>query len=165
MNLDLFTSLSEIDSAEERLSFLKSLSAREDLRYPGVHEWYAYRLYLEAIDNFVRGNNLTTVIIGHAFVENTLGAILRKRCSERTTAYEIIQEAVEEGILTESKAETLQRVRKLRNPVAHPRSFADEDSYFHRYTLEDKSPAELAQEDAEEAMKAVFVLVNSFYEE
>lgn len=167
MDLDQFTFLtdSEIKDAKERVSYMESLCEHEDLRYPGVHEWYSYRLYLESIDNYARGNFLSTIIISLAFIENTLGTLTLEPGSDKRGAYEVIEQSVDDGHISRSNAELLHQVRKKRNPVVHTRGPTAEDSYFQRYLSEDGTPYEIAVEDAKECIECVFLLVNSFYED
>ena len=157
--------ISVADGAEERFSFLQSVSAYEDLHYPGVHEWYSYRLYNNAVENFISGNFLATTILSFTFIENALGMLLLDQGSEDKGAYQIIEDSVDEGIISEKEAKKLHKIRELRNPVVHIRTPMNPESYFSRYKKEGKTPWQLAQQDAQESIEAVFILLNSFYDE
>ena len=153
------------ERAEDRFSFLNSLSPYDNLRYPGVHEWYSYRLYMDAVENYIRGHFLATIILSSTFIENILGTLLLEQGSENMGAYQIIEDSVDEGILSEKQAQKLHKVRKLRNPVVHTRNPMNPESYQYRYIEEGKIPWELAKQDAKESIEAVFILVNNFYDE
>ena len=104
-----------------RLNWLAGLMAEgEYLTFPGG--WMAKHLFEEARYCFVYGQSLAVIVLGMAYVEHTLAALLYRAGRsdlEQANISVLLREAVKLAWLTEAEFKGLDHARALRNPVAH----------------------------------------------
>lgn len=149
---------------EARLARLDWLAERVPksnfLTFPGG--WLAKRLFEEARYCFVYGQFLAASLLGFAFIERTLAALLYaagRDDMERAGPSRLISEAYALGWLNEAQRESLDHVRRLRNLTAHFRKPLERGTVEHRSVVEGEDPYVVTAEDASIVMKVAFALV------
>ena len=106
---------------------------------------------------FAYGQFLATIVLGFAYIERTLASkfyAAGRDDLERAGIATLLREAQEAGILNESEAEELDRIRRTRNPVTHFRKPLAEDTVEYRSLLEDDNPYEVLERDAQTVVHA-----------
>lgn len=91
----------------------------EYLTFPGG--WMAKHLFEEARYCFVYGQFLAAIVLGMAYSEHTLAALLYgggRSDLERANISALLREAVRLAWLSEAEFKNLDHARALRNPVA-----------------------------------------------
>jgi hypothetical protein len=84
--------------------------------------WLSYRLLQEAKECFVHGQYLATAILGVAFVERIFAAELYaagRDDLERSGGLDLLREALASGRLSLDEFQRFDRMRRLRNLLAH----------------------------------------------
>lgn len=142
----------------DRLNWVAGLMpVAEYLTYPGG--WMAKHLFEEARYSFVYGQFLATIVLGMAYVESTLAALLYgagRSDLERANVSVLLREAVENGWLSQDEFEHLDHARTLRNPVTHFRRPLHEDTVEFRSVTLNELPYSILEEDARHVMVAAF---------
>ena len=149
---------------EDRLSRLDWLAGlmREGnyLTFPGG--WIAKHLFEEGRYCFVYGQFLAAIVLGMAYVEHTLAALLYgagRSDLERANISVLLREAANLGWLSDSEFQGLDHARALRNPVAHFRQPLSRDIAEHRSVTVNEPPYSILEEDARHVMQVVFRLL------
>lgn len=154
----------EKEEIESRIEWIESRQEDDDFQRTSIHGFYSYRLYNDAIHNFIYGRFLSASIIAATFVENALGLYFQSSDllnPEESNSYNLIESAVQDEVITNEDAEKLHRVRQLRNPIVHYRGPIHEEAYLERYINEGEIPWKLAKEDAKKAMEGMFTVKNA----
>jgi HEPN domain-containing protein len=145
----------------QRLEWLASLTAPAgNWLFPGG--WVAIRLFEEARYSFAYGQFMATTVLGMAYVERTLAALLfaaGRSDLERADISVLFREAVALGWCDEAEFRQLDRARRLRNPLAHFRGFGQEDTVEYRSITQDQTADSIVEEDARHVMRVVFRLL------
>lgn len=135
----------------QRLTWLVAHAPIADYwAFPGG--WLAKYLFEEARYCFVYGQFLAATLLGFAFVERTLVAILYgggRDDLERANVSGLLREALSCGWITQDQFAALDRARQLRNAVAHFRPPLDQCSVEYRSVAGDRLPYEVVEKDAE----------------
>ena len=149
---------------EDRLSRLDWLSGLMQegnwLTFPGG--WMAKHPFEEGRYCFVYGQFLAAIVLGMAYVEHTLAALLYgagRSDLERAKISVLLREAVKLGWLSEAEFNNLDHARALRNPVAHFRQPLSGDTVEHRSVTLNEPPYSILEEDARHVMQVVFRLL------
>ncbi|HWK26349.1 MAG TPA: hypothetical protein VNS09_07305 [Solirubrobacter sp.] len=112
---------------------------------------------------YVAGLYLGCVLLAQTCLEHLLGGAFTFWGPEEAATYpyrRMLKEAREAQILTADEYELFDRLRKERNPYAHPRGIDDPMSLLRRAMTTGQDPEGLLQKDAREALTAVVQLVN-----
>ncbi len=144
-----------------RLNWLTGLmSEGEYLTFPGG--WMARHLFEEARYSFVYGQFLAAIVLGMAYAEHTLAALLYgggRSDLERANISVLLREAVKLAWLSEAEFKNLDHARALRNPVAHFRQPLSGDTVEYRSATLNEPPYSILEEDARHVMQVVFRLL------
>ncbi len=120
-------------------------------------------LFEEARYCFVYGQFLAVILLGLAFVEHTLGAVLyafyRRDDLERANITTLLEEARKAGWISDEEFDALDRARALRNPVTHFRRPLHEDTVEYRAIQEREGPFRVIEQDAHHVMTVVINLL------
>jgi len=81
---------------------------------------------------------------------------------QRASLVNLLEEAKEKGVISESEFAVFNKVREIRNPVTHFRKPTDKENIEWRAIKNDRHPYELVEEDAKTALKAVFRMIAQF---
>ena len=151
---------------EHRIARLEWLTAL----MPSV-EFHAFRggdlsvfLYEEARYCFVYGQYLSTIVLGLAFIERTLAAHLYaagRDDLERANISLLLREANSTGLITDEEFEMLDRLRSIRNPIAHFRRPLDPEGLIRRTVEAETYAYDLIEEDARVVMDAIYYLLGT----
>ncbi len=125
--------------------------------------WIAKNLYEEAWYCFVYGQFLSSIILGMAYIEHTLAALLfgtGRSHLERANISELLREAVSLNWLNQEELDSIQHARKMRNNVLHFRRPLIEGGIVHRSVERKEQPYSILEEDARYIMKVMFHLID-----
>jgi hypothetical protein len=158
--------LSDEDSNcfEDRLSRLEWLTANS----PKAEYWtfpgglHSKSLFEEAQYCFVYAQFLATVLLGLAYIELTLAALLYgagRSDLERASLSKLLAAASTKGVIGVQEHRELERIRKIRNAYAHFRKPLDKKSLERRAILEDVAPYEVIEQDATTVMSAALRMI------
>lgn len=158
--------LNEEDSRcyEDRLSRLEWLANN----VPGGEYWIspggllAKSLFEEARYCFVYGQFLATILLGLAYIERTLAALLYssgRNDLERASFSTLLSTACDEKLITSSEFQDLERIRQRRNAYAHFRKPLHKDSVEIRAFRENEMPYNVIEQDATVVIAAAFDIV------
>jgi len=120
-------------------------------------------LFEEARYCFAYGQFLATVMLGLAFVDQSLAAQLSMTGRdelERASLSKLLDVALGEGWVSQDEHGEMQRARRNRNTVAHFRRPLHRDSLERRSISRDELPYTLIEEDARNVLKVVFQLID-----
>ena len=129
--------------------------------FVGGHE--AAVAFNEAAFAYVSGLYLGCVLLVQTCLEHTLGGafILEGRDEVARLRYQrMLAEARDTRFLTQDEYELFDRLRRGRNPYAHPRSLEDPTALMRRAIDTHTPPEDLMEADALEALLALVRLVN-----
>jgi hypothetical protein len=135
-----------------------------NLRIPAADIWLfqggllSKYLFEEARYCFVYGQFLATTILGFAFVEHTLSAMLfaiGRNDAEKTTAYNLLDEALKLGWISQEQFATLRKARQLRNAVMHFRRPLHQSTIEFRSMTLNEFPYNIVEKDAKLVMETV----------
>jgi hypothetical protein len=144
-----------------RLNWLASLMPEGSyLTFPG--SWMAKHLFEEARYSFVYGQFLGVIVLGMAYVEQTLAALLYgagRSDLERANVSVLLREAVKLAWLSEVEFKNLDHARTLRNPVVHFRQPVSEATVEYRTVTLGEPPYSILEEDARHVMQVAFGLL------
>ena len=105
------------------------------------------------------GNFMATVLLAQSFIEQSLGAGFSFAGDEKTANKGfsvLVDSARESGYITERLPNTLDKLRKIRNPYIHHIGGTAKRSYMGRFAeTEFVAPEDLVVEDAKFAIRAV----------
>lgn len=115
--------------------------------------------FWEAGACFVAGQFLATILLTQVCLEHLLAGLLAMLPDDGKTrklsAQDLFKRALEEEFISQAEFELFDRLRRSRNPHAHPRSM-DDPQALPRRIIDTQTPAdEIYKEDAEEAIKAL----------
>jgi hypothetical protein len=122
-------------------------------------------LFEEARYCFVYGQFFASTMLSLAFIENTLASYLfgaGRNDLKRAGAFDLLHEAKKEYIINDSEFNLLDKVRKLRNPIAHFQDPNNKERIEIRGLKDSKHPYEIIEDDAKIAISAMFKLMARF---
>jgi hypothetical protein len=121
----------------------------------------AMNAFEEARNAYVSGLFLACVLLCQVYVEHTLGSLFRMmgRDDAADAAYaRMLVAARDQALLTQAEFEIFDRLRRNRNPYAHPRG-PDHSRHPVRRAISAGMPTDLQlADDAREAVSAMMVL-------
>ena len=122
-------------------------------------------LFEEARYCFVYGQYIASTMLSLSYIENTLASVFYasgRNDLQRARVVDLLKEAKEEGLISESEFTVFNKVRKIRNPITHFRKPSDKETIEYRAVKNDRYPYELLEEDAKTALKATFRMMAKF---
>lgn len=117
--------------------------------------------FREARLAYLHGLFVSCIFVSQVCLEHTLHGLFKMEGRDdldRATYRELLSEARRAGLLDLDEFGLFDRLRKERNPYAHPRSLDDDGSLVHRAIDSDISLDELIVDDARRAMLALMAL-------
>ncbi len=147
---------------ESRLEWLaQMMSTREYATFPGAN--LTKFLFEEARYCFVYGQFIASIMLGAAYIEHTLAALLYaagRSDLERANATTLLRQAVTLGWIDQADFEGFDNVRSLRNSVSHFRKPLHEETVEYRSLANDEMPYSVLEEDARIILRVVFKLLS-----
>jgi len=150
---------------DDRINRLKWISSKmPEANHVGyVGGQMAYCLFEEARYSFVYGQFLACIVLGLAFIEQSLAAQFYaqgRNDLERVNISKLFQEARENNWISESELINLDRARKIRNPITHFRRPGYGDTIEWRSVEDNNHPYQIIEEDAYHIMETLFHLMD-----
>lgn len=139
---------------ERHKLILQEFGSNQLLLAGGVPAFYALQ---EMEQCFVMKCYLATVILAQSYVEHILSGIyieIGKSNVAKKGFSRLIDAALEDNLIKASLAKKLHALRKTRNPYMHTKAGL-QGSYWGRIVDQNLFPDELAEKDAESAIKIV----------
>jgi len=146
---------SDRQSFNSRLERLKWLDSIFPKGYSFMMPSEAFHVFEEARLAFINGEFVATLLLANAFLEQWLGNVLASEghAKEAQQGLAVILRCMEEmGLLHEFISNTADRLRKIRNPFVHLKSFDHEHRLTQRVLREQIDPCSLLEEDARNAI-------------
>jgi len=125
----------------------------------------SHYLFEEARYCFVYGQYIASIMLSLSYIENTLASVFYasgRSDLQRETLLNLLEEAKERGLISESGFAVFNKVREIRNPITHFRKPMDKETIEWRAAKNDRHPYELVEEDAKTALEAVFRMIAKF---
>ncbi|KPJ51120.1 MAG: hypothetical protein AMJ41_00245 [candidate division Zixibacteria bacterium DG_27] len=132
------------------------------LFHGGVKSHY---LFEEARYCFVYGQYTASIMLSLSYVENSLATLLYASGTNDVRSARIVdllKEAKEQALISESEFIVLDKVRRIRNPIAHFRTPDDEEDVENKAVKNGRHPYEVLETDAKTALKATFRVMARF---
>lgn len=145
----------------ERLAWLTTITPQAEI-WTFSGGWLALHLFEEARYSYVYGQFLATTLLGFAYAEHSLAALLYgagRDDVERARSEKLFQEARRTGWLTDDELAALEKARQLRNALTHFRRPLDRSLPEFRSLAEDRAPYEVLESDARYVLEAAFRLL------
>lgn len=149
---------------EDRIARLKWMNDQlPQCEYFGLHggEMTLY-LYEETRYCFAYGQYLATIVLGLAFIEQSLAAHFFASGSDevkRANVSVLFTKALDEGWITQVEFDNLEHARKVRNPITHFREYTKSDRIEMRSLEQNDEPYSILESDAYQVMETIFHLM------
>lgn len=120
-------------------------------------------LFEEARYCFVYGQFLATIVLGLAYIEQTLAALFYatgRNDLERANISTLLREAINYGWVNQTEFDNLERAREIRNPVTHFRRPLHDSTVEYRAVTQNELPYTVIEEDARHVMETVLHLLD-----
>lgn len=114
---------------------------------------------------FINGEFVATVLLGQAFLEQTLAGyldLLGGDSVRRAGLAEILTDFRHRGWITDTDFDVLDGVRRLRNPYVHYRDVQHKDNLGRRVMTEREDYEVLIERDARAVIRALLHLLNRY---
>lgn len=145
----------------ERLDWLSEIMPEAQfLTFPGGT--VAKYLFEEARYCFVYGQYLAVLVLGLAFLEKTLASWFYasgRNDLKRAGISQLLKKAKNEGWLTEDEYDNIERIRLVRNPVAHFRVPLEEDTVEFRAMTNVEQPYSVIEQDSRVVLEAIMQML------
>jgi hypothetical protein len=122
----------------------------------------AHYLYEEARYCFAYGQFLATIVLGLAFIEQSLAGqfyATGRNDLKRANVSILFTEALNEGWITQTEFDNLEHARKVRNPITHFRELEKDDRIEMRSLVQHDYPYSILEADAYHVMETIFHLM------
>ena len=142
----------------ERLKFVKGIIG--DVGIIGSLE--AVYIFQEAGWVYINGAYISTFMLAQAFVERRLYDFMTDKGLEHEAkrgAKAIIKYCRKHQLINEFLLEKFDRLRQIRNPFVHVKSFDDPFTLGQRIFFEKIQPDKLMEKDAKEALSLMYTLL------
>jgi hypothetical protein len=117
----------------------------------------------EALQSFIGGQFIATIILGFSFLERTIAGRLHFIGVEKVikmNSEALLNEALHRKWLTDDEYTNLNNLRELRNPIVHFREHLADSRPEVRATIEAKTTTQMLESDAEKVLGAVINILN-----
>lgn len=117
----------------------------------------------EAEDTFREGHFISVQLLALAFIEHSIVEELVERslAKERVNFERAIELAQRNQILATELLNRIDRLREIRNPLAHRRPPDDPDTYGNRYIARQIHPRAMLEQDAREAFQVMYLVFSA----
>jgi hypothetical protein len=145
----------------ERLAFLIEHFGAADggmLFHGGVVPAYAFE---EMRSCYLHGLFISCVVAAQIVIEHTLSGLLEwsGRADLKGASFmKLTEEALNDQLISQAEFDTIDELRRLRNPYTHSKPLMHESCFIRRSGETGSHPWDLFKEDAEKAVLAVFSL-------
>ena len=122
----------------------------------------AKSLFEEARYCFVYGQFIATSLLGLAYIERTLSALFfeaGRNDLKRASLSNLLNEALDCGLINREEFRDLERIRKKRNSFAHFRKPGHKEGIEHRSIVEGEAPYNVIEQDAFGVISATLRMV------
>ena len=119
-------------------------------------------LYEETRYCFAYGQYLATIVLGLAFIEQSLAAHFFAAGSnevKKANVSVLFTKALDEGWITQVEFDNLEHARKVRNPITHFREYTKSDRIEMRSLEQNDDPYSILESDAYHVMETIFYLM------
>jgi hypothetical protein len=147
------------NSFDDRLDRLHWLQKVFPAGYGFVMSPETLYVFDEAKITFVTGAFVATILLSASFIEHWFGNILRGRgfADEANSGLGSIIECMRrERLMHEFLLRKADRLRKIRNPFVHLKSFDHRERVTHRAMRQGKHPIAILEDDAKEALSLMY---------
>ena len=149
---------------EDRIARLKWMEDHlPQCEYFGFHGGgMSLYLYEETRYCFAYGQYLATIVLGLAFIEQSLAAHFFSTGSDevkRANVSVLFTKALDEGWITQVEFDNLEHARKVRNPITHFREYTKSDRIEMRSLEQNDDPYSILESDAYQVMETIFHLM------
>lgn len=149
---------------EARLTRLKWLISRmppEDYFVIPSGGQILHYLFEETKYCFVYGQFLSTIIIGASCIEHVLAALFYmtgRNDLERASIYDLLNEALNSKIITQSEYDKIEKARQIRNSIIHFRKLLDNNTIERYSVIQEEHPYIIIEENSRYVMELVIGL-------
>ena len=124
----------------------------------------AHYLFEETRYCFVYGQFLASIVLGLGFIEHSLASSFYtagRDDLERASIKKLLHEAFANNWISENELKSLERARKIRNPITHFRKPGYKDTIEWRVVNVQDHPYKIIEEDAYHVMETIFHLMST----
>jgi hypothetical protein len=120
-----------------------------------------YYLLLESKATFINGQFAATILLSQAVIEQWLYGHLagKYNLSPKAGMKDILDCLRKNDLFHPYLIDKIDRLRRIRNPFVHNRSYDDPDRIEHRALRASKVPDELIERDAKDALELMYHVV------
>jgi len=125
----------------------------------------SHYLFEEARYCFVYGQYIASTMLSLSYIENILSSIFYasgRNDLQKASVVDLLKEAKEEGLISESEFTIFNKVREIRNPLTHFRKPGAKKTIEYKADKNDMHPYELLEKDAKTVLKATFRMMAKF---
>lgn len=123
----------------------------------------SYRAFEEARRCYLYGEFIAVVLLSQIVLEHTLAGLFQMEGRDDLNCAgfkKLLDEAIRLGYTSQQEYDVFNTIRKLRNPYVHYRSPMNSEHIGQRIVMNDMTPFEIFETDAQVALKVVFRLLN-----
>jgi len=145
-----------------RLQWLSELAPKAEF-WPFPGGLLAKFLFEESRYCFVYGQYLATIVLGMAYIEHTLAALFYSRGRndlKRASVTQLLDEALDFGLIDQQEYFSLQHARQIRNMVSHFRKPGHDQTIEYRVVDINELPYSVIEEDARHVMTTALHLLD-----
>jgi len=120
-----------------------------------------YKVFEEAKSSFITGNFVATIVLSACFIEHWLVVGLSQRGFTKESSKGLassIKVARDNKLIDKFVLDSADRLRKIRNPFVHLKSFEHEYTLAQRTFKKRVIPDELLEQDAKEALSTMYAI-------
>lgn len=115
----------------------------------------SFKIFNEAIQSFVGGQFIATIILSQAFIERRFQEYFHIRLDDKKsklTLSKLLKEFKDSGFIDDYFIDKIDKIRQKRNPFTHHREPLQKDTLMARSFETKMNPDELLEQDAKEAI-------------
>lgn len=149
------------DTLEARAARVRWLSTVIPMDKGFVMPMESFFVFDEAKSSFVYGNYVAAVVLAAAFIEHWFSIHLANRGYEKEAAQGLassVRCARDNGLTESTILDSTDRIRLIRNPFVHLKSFEHEHSVGQRVFKHKIRPEALLEKDAKDALRTMYTV-------
>lgn len=156
--------LMEYDSLtfDERLKRLKRINKIYPFGQKIFGSDESFRIFNEAIQTYVSGQFIATIILSQAFIERRFQEYFHIRLDDKKSKYtlsNLLKEFKDSGIIDDYFIDKIDKIRLKRNPFTHHREPLHKDTLMARSFEAKTNPDLLLEKDAKEALEMMLTMI------
>lgn len=112
----------------------------------------------EVLECFIGGQFIASIILGFSMIERSVAGRLSyigEKSTAKGNSAQLIEAALKRSWITQAEYDHIDKLRTLRNPIAHFKEFMEESRPEVRASLDGKSTAQLLETDAKKTLEAM----------